>query len=135
MHTPSLLFALGAPWVALGSPLALLARQGTTITVDLTREYQEIDGFGMSEAFQRAVQMYNLPEASRRKALDLLFSTEKGAGMTILRNGIGSSTSSQSDWMNTIAPQNPGGPNQELQYKWDEFDSGQLWVSQEAAFT
>ncbi|CAI4211474.1 unnamed protein product [Parascedosporium putredinis] len=55
-----------------------------------------------------------------------------GAGFSILRNGIGSSLSSDSDWMNTFAPDNPGSPTAEPTYKWDGKDSGQLWVAKTA---
>jgi O-glycosyl hydrolase len=108
----------------------------TTITVDLSKTYQTIDGFGVSEAFQRAVQMSKLPEAEQRKALDLLFSPTRGAGLTILRNGIGSSPDASSDHMLSIAPKSPlGGPTKPLSYQWDGSDSGQLWVAREAQHT
>ena len=114
----------------------LLKRQsGTTITVDLTKTYQKIDGFGFSEAFQRAVQMSRLPEAEQRRALDLLFSTTKGAGLTILRNGIGSSPDMRNDWMVSIAPKSPGSPDKPLIIEWDGSDNKQLWLSQEAQHT
>ncbi|KAK4251390.1 GH30 family xylanase [Corynascus novoguineensis] len=108
---------------------------GSTITVDLAVQYQKIDGFGTSEAFQRAVQMSRLPEAGQRKALDILFSTTKGAGLSILRNGIGSSPDMSSDHMVSIAPKNPGSPSNPLIYEWDGSDNKQLWVSQEAVHT
>ena len=110
-------------------------QSGTTITVDLTKTYQKIDGFGFSEAFQRAVQMSRLPEAEQRRALDLLFSTTKGAGLTILRNGIGSSPDMRNDWMVSIAPKSPGSPDKPLIIEWDGSDNKQLWLSQEAQHT
>ena len=106
-----------------------------TITVNLAQTYQTMDGFGTSEAFQRAVQMTKLPADGQRKALDLMFSLDKGAGFSILRNGIGSSPDMSSDHMKTIAPKNPGGPKAAPNYSWDGSDNGQLWVSQEAAHT
>jgi len=103
------------------------------ITVDLTKTYQKMDGFGFSLAFQRANLITNNPsEKNRDELMDLLFSTEKGAGFSILRNGIGSSLSSENDWMNTFAPDNPGSPTAEPTYKWDGKDSGQLWVAKTA---
>ncbi|KAF2460202.1 putative endo-exoxylanase [Lineolata rhizophorae] len=113
-----------------GAVLAPLT--STQITVELSQTYQTMDGFGFSEAFQRSNQLHELPEDSRQYALDLLFNTTSGAGMTILRNGIGSSPDSRSDWMATIAPQNPGGPNAELQYVWDGDDNSQVWLSKKA---
>lgn len=108
---------------------------GTTLTVDLSTTYQRIDGFGTSEAFQRAVQMSQLPEEGQRRALDILFSTTNGAGLTILRNGIGSSPDMSSDHMVSIAPKSPGSPDNPLIYEWDGSDNKQLWVSQEAVHT
>ena len=115
----------------------LVPRQGagSTITVDLSKTYQTIDGFGTSEAFQRAVQISKLPEDQQRKALDLLFSRTNGAGLSILRNGIGSSPDMSADHMVSIATKNPGGPDKPLIYNWDGSDNKQLWVSQEAQHT
>ncbi|KAK4664231.1 uncharacterized protein QC763_503770 [Podospora pseudopauciseta] len=110
-------------------------RQASTITVDLSRTFQTMDGFGASEAFQRAVTMKRLAEDQQRKFLDLMFSTTKGAGLTILRNGIGSSVDMRDDWMVSIQPRNPGGPSATPNYVWDGSDNGQVWVSQEAVKT
>ncbi|KAK4242583.1 putative glucosylceramidase 4 [Achaetomium macrosporum] len=95
--------------------------------------YQKMDGFGFSLAFQRANLITNMSDKTKqRELLDLLFNRTTGAGFSILRNGIGSSPNSNSDFMNTIAPNNPGGPAATPQYQWDGKDSGQLWVSQQA---
>jgi O-glycosyl hydrolase len=107
-------------------------RQANTVTVDLSKTYQTMDGFGTSETFQRANQMHALSEANQRYALDLLFNTTSGAGFTILRNGIGSSPDSSSDHMVSIQPKNPGGPNAEPKYVWDGNDNSQVWLSKEA---
>lgn len=109
---------------------------GGTISLDPATTHQTMDGFGFSLAFQRANLITNNPsEQYQRELLDLLFSRETGAGFSILRNGIGSSLSSDSDWMNTIAPEDPGSPDAEPVYQWDGKDSGQLWVSQQAVET
>lgn len=115
--------------------MAVEPRQATGIAVDLGKTYQTMDGFGTSEAFQRALTMKRLSESEQRKFLDLMFSTDKGAGLSILRNGIGSSPDMSDDHMVSIQPKNPGGPNAEPKYAWDESDNGQLWVSTEAAHT
>ena len=107
-------------------------QSATTLTVDLTKKFQTIDGFGFSEAFQRANGVISLPEDKRTAVIDLLFNITSGAGFTILRNGIGSSPNSSLDWMNTIAPRAPPNPNNPPEYSWDGKDSGQLWVSQQA---
>ncbi|KAB5570064.1 glycoside hydrolase superfamily [Coniochaeta sp. 2T2.1] len=119
-------------------PALLTTRQaaGGTITVDLTKTYQTIDGFGFSTAFQRANLITNMSDkAKQRQLLDLLFNATSGAGFTIVRTGIGSSPDSSSDHINTFAPKNPGGPKTTPQYQWDGKDSGQLWVAQEASNT
>ncbi|KAI0165576.1 glycoside hydrolase family 30 protein [Xylariaceae sp. FL1272] len=106
-------------------------RQSTaTVTVNLGQTYQTIDGFGCSEAFQRAVQMSKLTDDQQQYVLDLLFSTTNGAGLSILRNGIGSSPDMSSDHMVSIAPKSPGSPSSPLQYAWDGSDNKQLWVAQ-----
>ena len=103
-----------------------------SIQVDLNEKYQSVDGFGISAAFQRAYLIQNLTADGQQYVLDLLFDTERGAGFTILRNGIGSSNSSQKDFMNTILPVSPGSPDATPNYVWDRKDSGQLWLSQQA---
>ncbi|KAM7206012.1 glycoside hydrolase [Rhypophila sp. PSN 637] len=106
------------------------------VTVNLTQRFQTIDGFGFSEAFQRAYNIYNLPEPKRSQLVDLLFNVSTGAGFSIVRNGIGSSPNSTKDWMNTHLPTSPGSPAAmeagNASYMWDGKDSGQLWVSQQA---
>ncbi|KAI1874979.1 uncharacterized protein JN550_002408 [Neoarthrinium moseri] len=129
-HILTLLVPLGA---FANSSKPLRARQSTTtVTVNLDQTYQQIDGFGCSEAFQRAVQMSKLSEDKQQQALDLLFSRTSGAGLSILRNGIGSSPDMSSDHMVSIAPKSPGSPSKPLIYTWDGSDNKQLWVSQEA---
>lgn len=134
MQLATRLIAAALPLLAAGSPAELEARQGSgvRITVNLAQRYQVIDGFGFSEAFQRANGIVNLPEPKRQQVLDLLFNTTTGAGFTILRNGIGSSLDSSRDYMNTILPKSPGSPTATPNYVWDGKDSGQLWVSQQA---
>jgi O-glycosyl hydrolase len=132
MVTRSLLVVLAALTDAQAS---LNTRKASTVTVDLTKTYQTMGGFGMSETFQRANQMKALSEPLQRYALDLLFNRTSGAGFSILRNGIGSSPDSSSDHMVTIQPKNPGGPNAAPKYVWNGTDNSQVWVSTEAVRT
>ncbi len=104
----------------------------STLTVNPAQKYQTIDGFGFSEAFQRAYNIYNLSEPKRSQLVDLLFNATTGAGFTILRNGIGSSPNSSLDWMNTIEPASPGSPSSVPTYVFDGKDAGQLWMSKQA---
>ncbi|KAI0198892.1 putative endo-exoxylanase [Astrocystis sublimbata] len=102
-----------------------------SLTVDLSQRFQTIDGFGCSEAFQRAVQMSRMSAAKQQLVLDLLFNTTSGAGLSILRNGIGSSPDMSEDHMVSIAPRAPAA-GKEMRYEWDGSDNRQLWVAQEA---
>lgn len=108
--------------LALGAGVALAA-----INVDIGTTYQTMDGFGFSQAFGRANDLYNLPSTQRSYALDLLFSPTAGAGFTILRNRIGSGGSGDS-----IEPTSPGSPSATPKYVWDGSDGHQVWVSQQA---
>lgn len=125
---------------AAATPAVVVSRQArpptTLITVNVAQRFQTIDGFGFSEAFQRAYNIYNLPEPKRSQLIDLLFNATTGAGFSIVRNGIGSSPNSTKDWMNTHLPTSPGSPEAmeagNASYVWDGKDSGQLWVSQQA---
>jgi O-glycosyl hydrolase len=136
--TTTLLPAILAHGVTAGpAPAPVDPRQsGSTVTVDLSKTYQTIDGFGFSTAFQRAKLITDMTDKTKqRQLLDLLFNTTTGAGLTIVRTGIGSSPDSSSDHMNTFAPTNPGGPKAAPKYQWDGKDSGQVFVAQEAAKT
>jgi len=103
----------------------LFPRQAGSITVDPSKTFQKMDGFGFSLAFQRANLITNLRDKDKqRQLLDLLFNTTTGAGFSILRTGIGSSPDSSSDHMNSFQPKNPGGPTAKPNYQWDGKDSG-----------
>tara|TARA_R110002060_G_scaffold17699_2_gene24524 strand:+ start:1461 stop:2093 length:633 start_codon:yes stop_codon:yes gene_type:complete len=127
-------FLLLAPTISLtlAAPETHLQKRAVTLTVDVSKTYQTIDGFGFSEAFQRANQIVNLPTAKQRMVLDVFFNTTSGAGMSILRNGIGSSSDSRSDLMNSILVTKMSSPSATPNYTWDGKDSGQLFVSKEA---
>ncbi|KAK3689033.1 glycoside hydrolase superfamily [Podospora appendiculata] len=96
------------------------------VAVDLNTTYQNIDGFGFSEAFQRAHAFTNLSPAQQSDVLDLLFDTSNGAGFSILRLGLGSSPNSTIDHMNSPQPSEDG------PFKWDRDDSGQVWIAKQA---
>lgn len=122
------------PLLLLGlAPLAL--SQTISLTINPSQTHQPIDGFGVSEAFQRALTIQNLPPLERRRALDLLFHPTTGAALSILRNGIGSSPDSRDDHMVSIQPRSPGSPTSPPSYTWDASDSGQLWLTTEAVHT
>jgi hypothetical protein len=79
---------------------------GATVKVNPKTRYQKYDGTGVSEAFQRSLVLHELDAPSQKLALDYLFTT-KGAGLTILRNGLGSSPTDGWDLMKSIAPVAP----------------------------
>lgn len=66
-----------------------LQRRATAISVNLGTTFQTMDGFGVSQAFGRANDIFNAASSAQTAALDLLFSPTAGAGFTILRNRIG----------------------------------------------
>jgi O-glycosyl hydrolase len=100
-----------------------------TGTVDFGADRQRIDGFGFSEAFGRAALMNGsegLSEENQQRVLDLLLNPETGIGFSILRLHIASTAE------DSIAPTDPGGPDAELQYEWDGYDMGQVWLAKRA---
>ncbi|MFI9587695.1 glycoside hydrolase [Streptomyces sp. NPDC052236] len=104
-------------------------------SVAFDRNLQPIDGFGFSQAFQRAAVMHGsqgLSPARQKEVLDLLLSRTKGAGFSILRLGIGSSADAPYDLMKSIQPTDPGGPGATPKYVWDGDDGGQVWLAQQA---
>lgn len=63
-----------------------------TITVNDAAKYQQIDGFGASLTDSSAWLLWNrLTEAQRKDALQMLFSREKGIGLSVLRQPMGAS--------------------------------------------
>jgi len=68
----------------LGSVVVTLPMVLAAINVNVGTTYQTMDGFGFSQAFGRANDLYNLPATQRTHALDLLFSPTAGAGFTIV---------------------------------------------------
>ncbi|KAF2016957.1 glycoside hydrolase family 30 protein [Aaosphaeria arxii CBS 175.79] len=130
MHISFIVPALAA--TAIAAPSIGPRQAVQKITVDATKQYQTIDGFGFSGAFQRANLIVNLKEPKQSEVLNLLFNTTTGAGFSIVRNGIGSTVDSSKDFMNTILPKCPSSPDGVPDYKWDGKDSGQLFLSQQA---
>ncbi len=105
-----------------------------TLVVNTTQTFQTVDGFGFCEAFQRANALYNAPENVQDSILALLFDKATGAGLSILRIGLGSSPNSTKDHMNSIEPESPSSPapNSPTVYTWDHNASGQVWMARRA---
>lgn len=114
--------------LALASP----ASSSATINVNTHQRYQEFDGIGVSEAFQRSLVIHQLNPQSQKEVLDYLFTT-KGAGMTILRNGLGSSPTDPFDLMKSIAPTAPRSNSSRLNFiPLPRDDQYQVWLSHQA---
>ncbi|MFI7613756.1 glycoside hydrolase [Nonomuraea terrae] len=117
----------------LGLPAVQQPAGPAAITVNERVRHQEIDGFGISQAFRRNELLEALPRDKQREVLDLWFDRDKGAGLSILRLGIGSSPAgSPYDHMVSIQPEDPGGPDAPPKYVWDGDDNSQVWVAKEA---
>jgi glucosylceramidase len=104
-------------------------------TISFRQRLQSIDGLGFAAAFQRATILRGdrgLSPASTQAVLDLLFDRETGAGASIVRIGIGSSTDNVYDHMKTIEPTDPGGPDATPTYVWDGDDGAQVWFTKQA---
>lgn len=136
-HTLLLLLSLVLSVVA-----SWLPQRSTTVTINTRKTYQRFDGMGFCEAFQRGTQIYgadSLSRANTERVLDLLLSNTTGAGMTILRNGIGSSLTNPYDLMKSIETISPGSPNAPPNYDWQGtikpgfgLDNGQLRLTKDA---
>lgn len=89
--------------------------------------YQQIAGFGASEAFGQAQALRQAPPALRQKALSLLYSPVSGAGLTILRNEISADSGTT---IEPAAPASPGAKHAYLPLSAVADDQGQLWLAQ-----
>ncbi len=114
----ALVGALAAALIPLATSPATAQRQpGGDGTVDFGQYLQPIDGFGFSQAFQRADVVHGaqgLTPRHQREVLDLLLNRATGAGLSILRLGIGSSSDEVYDHMKSIQPTDPGGPDKAI---------------------
>ena len=88
---PTLTLLASVASLAVASSNELEARNNwpvATVQVDLGQRFQEVDGFGSSQAFQRAEDLlgkFGLSPTNITRLLDLLYDVDKGAGFTILR--------------------------------------------------
>ncbi|EKD13545.1 hypothetical protein MBM_08263 [Drepanopeziza brunnea f. sp. 'multigermtubi' MB_m1] len=103
-----------------------------TLNVNVDNKIQMMDGFGVSQAFRKALNIERLPAQESAEVLDLLISQTIGAGLSIYRNGLGSSPDSSNGQMNSIQPLDPGGLDATPEYVWDGIDSGQVWLAKQA---
>jgi len=120
--------------VAPGPSARAQAPAAAAVKVAWTVAKQRIEGFGGSGAFRQADNLMGFPEPQRTEVLDLLFSTTKGAGLTIVRNciGDGGTTAEGSTWGSKS-----DGPIPTIELKPGEWnwtgDEAQVWLMKEAA--
>jgi O-glycosyl hydrolase len=113
---------LAAALLAVGPP----AMAQDTITINGGTTYQTIAGFGASEGFGQASTL--LDSGGATQALNYLYSTSGGAGLTILRNEISADSGS------TIEPNAPSSPTATPTYEPLSAigdDQGQLTLAQD----
>ena len=99
----------------------------SAVTVNDQVSYQQIAGFGASEAFGQAQALRQAPPALQQKVLSLLYSTVSGAGLTILRNEISADSGTT---IEPKAPARPGATPAYLPLSAIADDQGQLWLAQ-----
>ncbi|WJL96843.1 glycoside hydrolase [Microbacterium sp. ET2] len=129
--TLSSLAAVALTGAALAVPAAATANDATAIDLQPESVQQTIDGFGYSAAFQRTHRLNLLSDEKKAEAVELLLG-DTGVDPSILRLGIGGQSTGPYDWMLSIQPDDPGGPDAEPNYQWDGYDNGQVWFAQAA---
>lgn len=89
-------FALqSANYVTTYSASELDESSGTVITIDSSKEYRTIHGFGASMTDTSASMLSKMPESELNEAMVNLFDQENGIGLSMLRNAIGTSDFSE----------------------------------------
>src|SRR5437762_3282917 len=113
-------------FIALRLTVPTLAQGAATGSVDFGTNLQRIDGFGIAEPWRSNIirGALGLTPEHQQEVLDLFFSRERGAGLSIPRLGVETDSS--------IQPTDPGGPTATPHYVWDGQDGGQVWLAKEA---
>jgi O-glycosyl hydrolase len=125
--TSALVLVGGRTAVVQAAPASAAGGPAGQATIDGGLHYQRITGFGASEAFGQAQDIMNAPAATQQAALNLLYSTKTGAGLTILRNEIGADPGAT---IEPTAPASPSAPPAYVSLQSISSDSGQLWLSE-----
>jgi glucosylceramidase len=79
-----------------------------TIVVDPETTYQSVDGFGASLTDSSAAVLFRLPQGQRDEVMRSLFDPDKGIGVSVLRQPIGSSDFTAEDEHYTYDDVAPG---------------------------
>ena len=115
------------PVPTLTGAASLNAGSKSTGTIDWNRTAQEIDGFGASGAFHMAGNLMGFPEPQRSEILDILFSSTRGAGLSIVRNFVGDGGS----WGSVTNGPSPSIEPEEGVWNWTG-DEDEIWLMREA---
>lgn len=111
-----------------------------TITTDINTQYQEMDGFGASDAWRCQMIGVNWPREKREQIADLLFSQDtlqngnpKGVGLSIWRFNIGAGSAEQgsASYISDSWRRSECFLNADETYNWDK-QKGQQWFLQAA---
>ena len=127
VHTVNSQTGRPVPVSTLTGAASLDVNSKSTGIVDWRMTEQEIDGFGASAAFHMAGDLMDFPEPQRTEILDILFSQNKGAGLSIVRNFVGDGGS----WGSKT-----NGPSQSIEpqegvWNWTG-DEDEIWFMKEA---
>jgi O-glycosyl hydrolase len=107
---------------------AVPAFAASTATINGGTTFQTITGFGASEAFGEAATVMSASSAVQTQALNLLYGTSGGAGLTILRNEI---SADSGDTIEPAAPSSPSAAPSYVSLASINQDMGQLWFAQQ----
>ena len=120
--------------VLAAAPLALRRALADAPLIDWNDPQQTIDGFGASASFHQARNLQTFPKKAQAKVLDLLFSTQSGAGLSITRNivGDGGVIEDGSLWGKPFNGPTPSIEPSQGVWNW-KGDEEQVWFMREAA--
>src|ERR1017187_409250 len=107
---------------------AVPAFAASAATVNGGTTFQAITGFGASEGFGEAATVMNASSVVQTQALNLLYGTSGGAGLTILRNEI---SADSGDTIEPTAPSSPSATPSYVPLASIDQDMGQLWFAQQ----
>ncbi len=118
------LVLVAAP-MAFGKSVPASTGPAVNAKVNWQAKKQVMVGFGASGAFGQAAALESFPTATRTKLLNLLFSTQTGIGLTVVRSLINDGSGSEGNGL-TIEP-SPG------QWDWSILPDAQIWLMHQAA--
>jgi O-glycosyl hydrolase len=123
---------LAAAAALAAATLAIAVQAGPAFAADSATinggtTFQTMAGFGASEGFGQASVIQDAASAPQQQALNDLYSTTSGAGLTILRNEI---SADSGDTIEPTAPSSPSATPSYVSLSSINDDQGQLWLAQ-----